>query len=267
MSNLQQTLQRPAPVLTPGYVTVWAVLATLALGYLALLVVRPDIAERLLAPPAVGSPEDNRGQRALTKALAEIKDLRQTAKVLERELAEVRAAMTAGEVRDTALTARVATVEAALQKLAAPVAVPPIASPASQPGDPLSPAQEPRIVGHVEERPTKAARDPRPVEPPKPAVTAAGPPISARPAAGVGVQIASGPSLDAVRLSWQLMQDSHKAAFKALEPRVVEVPGDPPSFKLLAGPLSTGDEAEKLCERLRQRRVTCTVQPYAGKPL
>ncbi len=267
MSNLQQTLQRPAPALSPGYVTVWAILAALALAYLALLVVRPDLAERLLAPPAVGSPEDNRGQRALTKALAEIKDLRQTAKVLERELAEVRAAMAASEIRDTALTARVATIEAALQKLASPAGGPQIVSPASQPGDPLASAPAPRVIGHVEDRPTKATREARPAEPPRIAATTVAPTVGTKSASGVGIQIASGPSLDAVRLSWQLMQETHKAAFKALEPRVVEVPGDPPSFKLIAGPLSTGDEAEKLCVRLRQRRTTCTVHPYAGKPL
>lgn len=267
MSNLQQTLQRPAPVLSPGYVTIWALLATLALAYLALLVVRPDLAQRILTPPAVGLPEDNRGQRALTKALAEIKDLRQTAKVLERELAEVRAAMAASESRDTALTARVATIEAALQKLASPAGGPHIVSPANQPGDPLATAQAPLIVGHVEDRPTKAVRQARPDEPSRTAIDSALPPDAAKPQLGVAIQIASGPSLDAVRLSWQLMQETHKAALKVLEPRVVEVPGDPPSFKLLAGPLSTGDEAEKLCDRLRRRKTTCTVQPFAGKPL
>ena len=128
------------------------------------------------------------------------------------------------------------------------------------------------VHGYAEERPTKAAREARPAEPPRTAATPAAQPTAragAAPAQGqpAGVQLASGPSVDALRLSWQLLQESHKSAIRALEPRFEETAGDPPQYRLIAGPLATSEDAEKLCERLRARRLACAVTPYGGKPL
>lgn len=252
MSNIQQSLQRPAPALSLRYVTVWALLATLALAYLALLVVRPDVAERLLAPPAVGSPEDNRGQRALSKALAELRELQQTAKMLERELSDVRSAIAAGEARESAISTRLAAVELALQRLSRPASEPVAAAPPVQPAAPVAATAAPRIEGRVEDRPLKSLREAKPAD---------------RPAGTHAVQLASGPSIDAVRLSWQLLLETHKATLGSLEPRIVETPGNPSSFRLIAGPLASEKDADRLCERLRQRRTTCSVQGFSGEPL
>ncbi len=263
------TKPRPLP-LTPGYLTVWAVLAALALAYLAVLAVKPDLADRLIPGPSFGSPEDNRGQRALSKALAELKDLRQTMGLFERELTDLRKTLTAGATREAALSDRVAAVEAALKALSTGDAAR-IAAPARL-GEGTAATSGPRVQGYVEERPTKNLREGRPAEPPRVAANITPQPHvqpPAKPATGspVGIEVASGPSLDAVRLSWQLLQDSHKSTVRNLEPRVVEVPGDPSSWRLIAGPVASDAEAEKLCLRLRQRRIACSVQPLTGKPL
>lgn len=265
-------LSRSQPsLLSPRYLTVWAVLAALALAYLALLVVKPDLAERLVPGPSFGSPEDNRGQRALARAMTELKELRQAIGTLEREVGELSKTVTAGDTRDVALAGRVAALEALVKALGTGEA-PRVASPASV-GDAPPTGATPRVLGYVEERPTKSLRDAvRPGDAPKVSATTVLPsPASAPPAkpAGppLGIEIASGPSLDALRLSWQLMQDSHKTAVRTLEPRVVEVPGDPPTYRLIAGPVASSAEGDKLCGSLRQRRLTCSVQPFTGKPL
>jgi hypothetical protein len=216
--------------------------------------VRPELAHRLL-PPASGAPEDNRGQRAISKALAEIKDLRQTVALLERELTDIRASMTSGDAREAVLAARVVALEASLKVALGRQEEPPKGAPS------------PQVAGFIEER-ARAQKEFRPGEPPRAAAVQApgpraGPPVGS----AIAVQLASGPSVDAVRLSWQLLQESHKSTLRALEPRYLEGAGEPPSFRLLAGPIATIDEAERLCERLRLRRVTCSLVPFTGRPL
>ncbi|MFM9942432.1 MAG: SPOR domain-containing protein [Hyphomicrobiaceae bacterium] len=271
MSTNSTSAERRPAALPYRYLTVWAILAALALTYLAVLVVKPDLAERLVPGPKFGAPEDNRGQRALAKALAELKEVRQILANFERDLGELQKSVTAADTRDVALAGRVAALEAQLKAFGKgePVRV---GAPAD-PGDvPVAAAPAPRVLGFVEERPTKSLRDARPAEPPKvAAATATAPPTVAPPpkpsGPPVAIEVASGPSLDAVRLSWQLLQDSHKATVRNLEPRVVETAGDPPSYRLLAGPIANDAEAERLCSRLRQRRIGCSVQAFTGKPL
>lgn len=277
MRTPQHSSRSHGVALSPRYLTVWAVLAAVALAYLALLVVKPELAERLIPSPSFGAPEDNRGQRALARAMTELKEMREVLVTVERELGELRKTVTAGDTRDVALAGRVAALETMLKDLSKVDAARPTTPVAG--GETADPAT-PRVLGYVEERPTKALRDaPRPADTARAATTviapAPGPLATPAPvpapskAAGpqLGIELASGPSLDALRLSWQLMQDSHKAAVKALEPRVIETPGDPPSYRLIAGPVASETEGDKLCTRLRQRRLTCSVQPFTGKPL
>ena len=254
--------------LSPLYVAIWAGLAAVALAYLALMVVRPQITEGLFQRLPVGAPEDNRGQRAMAKLATEIRDLKQTVKHLETELVDLRLAATSAERTNAALVARLATVETGLKSVIGPqsrlTAVAPDAKAKS--------AGTAAVAGFLEERPTATGRQGDPTRSAAAAAVAAAPGrtvTAAAPNAGLpsGVQLASAPSLDALRLSWQLVQESHKSLVRGLEPRVVETPGDPPSYRLIAGPMASSEDADRLCERLRTRRVTCAVVPFAGKPL
>jgi hypothetical protein len=251
---------RPARLLPPLYVAAWATLAALALAYLALMVVRPDVAEGLFQRLPLGSPEDNRGQRAVARLTSELRDLKQTIKHLETEVSDLRLTAVAAERANAALTARVTVVENGLKSVLAPQAH--VAGAA----DPGKVNASPAVAGYLEER---AAAASWPAEASR--ATAAAPLTPARPAPASGppvaLQLATAPSLDALRLSWQLLQERHSSIVRGLEPRFVETPGDPPSYRLLAGPRTSSDEANKLCERLRSRRVTCAVVPFAGRAL
>ena len=83
----------------------------------------------------------------------------------------------------------------------------------------------------------------------------------------LGLWVGTGPSLDAVRLSWQLLQEGHKATLRSLEPRYVANGSDPASFQLIAGPIAVREDALKACERLRAQQQRCTVIPFGGQPL
>lgn len=77
--------------------------------------------------------------------------------------------------------------------------------------------------------------------------------------------LARGPSIDALRLSWSLLNERHKGALKTLEPRVVQV--EPGSYQLIAGPLASPINALKVCATLRARGVACQSADFKGDAL
>lgn len=84
----------------------------------------------------------------------------------------------------------------------------------------------------------------------------------------VGVQISSGASVDSLRLSWSLLSDRHSEALKNLEPRFV-ARGDEaaPTFDLIAGPIKSRSDAQKVCKALAAKGVPCKVGDYLGEAL
>jgi hypothetical protein len=234
-------------------------LALAALAYLALLALRPDLAARMIYEAPFGTPEGNQGQRATFRALAEIQELKGTTSRLQAEIQALRAAATAEHTRVEALEARLAVLErrqveqTPVADSSAAVATPSVASAAPKAaGEPA--AAPPKFAAST----APALRDASPIE------TQALPAPKAPP---VAVVVASGASLDAVRLTWQLLQESNRTALRGLEPRYQTTAGDPPAYQLLAGPVSSREAAKRLCERLRSRQSPCSIVPYAGQPL
>ncbi len=93
--------------------------------------------------------------------------------------------------------------------------------------------------------------------------------IKAAPAAAagpVGVEIANGPSLDALRLNWSLLAERHSPQLKNLEARYVSA-GEGQPYQLLAGPITSQDEAKRVCAQLQAKRVACRVTGFGGNAL
>jgi SPOR domain len=81
-----------------------------------------------------------------------------------------------------------------------------------------------------------------------------------------GLLVASGPSLDAMRLSWSVLSQNHGGALGPVEPRVQQA-GDGSIFQLIAGPYATDADAAKACSSLRARGVTCRMAEFGGAAL
>jgi hypothetical protein len=81
-----------------------------------------------------------------------------------------------------------------------------------------------------------------------------------------GLLVASGPSLDAMRLSWSVLSQNHGGALGPVEPRVQQA-GDGSIFQLIAGPYATDADAAKACATLRARGVTCRMADFGGAAL
>ncbi|MGD9783735.1 MAG: hypothetical protein AB7E80_04840 [Hyphomicrobiaceae bacterium] len=85
-------------------------------------------------------------------------------------------------------------------------------------------------------------------------------------APGVGVRLTSGPSVDALRLSWSLLTERFGTEVSSLEPRYIAGgPGLP--FTLVAGPLPDGAAASALCSSLTAKGVPCSVGNFSGNAL
>ena len=292
--NLQQTSQTSR--FSVGYAVVWGLLSAVAIGYLAMLAARPDIASRLILRPAEGNPESNFSQRSMSKALAELEAAKAAIARLEAEAKQVKAVLAAVEQRGLAMDARMGALEtiqksqvAAASDKATPIADKVTAAPKAEPERVSSAAlsgQNPQ--GTIEERPAKALREGRPprvaaaavagkpvetasfatsVAASAPAIVPANVPANVPSGPPVGVLIATGPSLDAVRLSWQLLTETNKSVLRPFEPRYVESSGDGGLFQLIAGPVASREEAARVCERLKARNARCSVTGFTGQPL
>ncbi len=260
--------QRRRSGLPRPYVAVWVALSSMALTYLVTLSVRPDLAESVGEQVAAlvgveGRPAETGDERSRMDIAA----LRQGIDGLQREIAALRSQVAAREEREQAFGARLAAVEAQrVSEQGVPLATASVTrGPPEGPGS----AIEGQIVEapRAPELPTRRPPAPREVErvtfPPPQVKPAAEAPETPR-----GIQIATGPSVDALRISWMLLSDRHKEILRNYEPRFVpSTSGSGPAYRLIAGPIESTPAANRVCGELRARRVTCGVSAFGGEPL
>lgn len=95
-----------------------------------------------------------------------------------------------------------------------------------------------------------------------------GPAVVTSAARPIGVRIATGPSVDSLRLSWSALSDRHGSSLRSLKPRYMTGIGATGlTYDLVAGPLATEQEANLLCQRLAASGVRCTIGEYTGNAL
>ena len=254
------------------YVAVWVVLSSMALTYLAMLSVRPDLAHGLGDRVAALTGAEPRSGDGDAVSAVEIAALRQGLEGVQREMASLRGRIAGRAEQEQAIAARLTAIEAQrAAELSLPLATASIDRSAPEEKPATDALKGRAIEGQIVEAP-------RPSEPPsrrppsepdrvafgapqvKPAAT---PPESPR-----GIQIATGPSVDALRISWMLLAERHREILRKYEPRFVPSgSGGGPAYRLIAGPISSTSAANKVCGELRARRVTCGVSAFGGEPL
>ena len=84
----------------------------------------------------------------------------------------------------------------------------------------------------------------------------------------VGVVLATGPSVDALKLNWTILNDRHGDAVKGLTPHyTVSGPATNRVYSLVAGPVASAEQAKSLCLTMEQKGMTCSVSAYRGSAL
>jgi hypothetical protein len=238
------------------YVLLYLLAAVMATAYLVFLGVRPDLVAMWRAKPDDTQIAIIETQRTVERALADIDPLKQGLGEVKTDVAGVKAGMQEAMERDRILLEKVETLERVATQTTDKVA----AAPATQP-----PAKKQVVAKAADATPATAAaapKSPTAIEtgsiehkktaaPPKPAP--------------VGVLLATGPSLDALRLSWTILNDRHAATVKSLQPRyVVSGKAEERTYGLVAGPLETVAAAKAVCKTMTESGIACEVSQYRG---
>jgi hypothetical protein len=105
------------------------------------------------------------------------------------------------------------------------------------------------------------------VEKPREEIVFGEPVVTRADAPELAVQLATGPSPQALKQSWGQLSEQH-AGLSSLQPRVVAPRGKGRNYRLIAGPVATEADAARICSELRAAGArSCLVTSYAGAPL
>lgn len=276
------------------YVTVWTVLAALSLVYLGLVVAQPATVAGVLGAADHAAHGD--GPETLIETAAEVRTLRDTIDLFRNELIEMRAQVSNQTDVTSELLSRVATLETSPDGAARVAEANGLngqdGAAAGQQQQPTETAALPAPIRKNAGETSKAAKQAEAkaksrVETGSVAAPAAGagaditfgapvvkqaatPPLDPPPGTRnmIGVQIATGPSVDSLRLSWTLLSERHADSFRALAPRYTSSGSGPnESYDLIVGPMPTVDEARRLCEDLALKATPCRVSQFTGDAL
>jgi hypothetical protein len=143
-----------------------------------------------------------------------------------------------------------------------PEPTPPVAPKKAEPKPTVKTASKPKAA------PAKKAKIETASVDRKAAVIDFGPAVVTTATKPIGVRIATGPSVDSLRLSWSALADRHGPSLTKLTPRYMTGIGATGlTYDLVAGPMSTEAEAQSLCQRLASSGVRCSIGEYTGNAL
>lgn len=278
------------------YLVTWGLLAAVGLTYLVSLAWQVEFR----APPAqqqAAAIDPELGVRVANRALAEIGSVQQTVRSIQSDLGRLKDTVDQRDAQERESQARLSALEEKVTSLAAPS---PVAAAAPLPNiinakqkaaeKSKTPVERKvaeqratsRIVSVVEglsPAPAPAA-DPAPASAPDadapkletgsipaqaPTVTFGEPQVT--PARqGFSVQIGAGPSLDALRLTWSRLSERH-GALALLQPRFIPPKPGSGTYRLVAGPLASKADAEKVCADMGVGHQGCLPTTAVGQPL
>lgn len=275
----EQALTR-RPLLTP-YAIVWSMFGLLGLGYLGVAIFAPDVLEELTPPSRLAERQRAENDAALLRVSTEINGLRNTFAQMQIDVAKLKSDATASTSQAEKTDGRITALEDQIRQMAEPPAKVSQNDAADDgkagaPASKQASAQKPRIInssdnssietGSVDTK-AKADSDHDTKKASKNDVISFGPAVVKPAPKPIGIRVASGSSIDGLRLSWSLLSERHDA-LKTLNPLYVDS-GDAinPSFDLMAGPVKTKAEAVRLCRKLNAKNVPCTVGEFKGAQL
>jgi sporulation related protein len=263
------------------YLLSWGMLAAGGLTYLASLALPLDIGlarQPQVAQPAVDPAE---GIKLATRALAQIDTVEHTVSEIAKDVGWIKETVDQHDQQDRDAQSRLAALEERVTNLSTPppapvaAAVPSAKQKAADKAKAAADKQREaagRIASAMEQGKMGAA--PAAAQPKLETGSISGSPSNitfgepqVTPAQPYAVQLASGPSLDALRMSWLALRDQHGNALGSLQPRYVAPRGGTGIYRLVAGPLASKADAEKVCADMGLTRNDCFATTLAGKPL
>lgn len=94
-------------------------------------------------------------------------------------------------------------------------------------------------------------------------------PATVTPAARpIGVRLATAPSIDSLRLSWNALRDRHGPLLQQLQPRYTSgLDATGMTYDLIAGPFQSQSDATEVCARLHSNGTRCALGEFSGNAL
>jgi hypothetical protein len=290
-------LPTPSParrrVLTP-YVMIWLAIASFALAYLALLGLKPQMFASAASNATDIDQKLTQARRDMERGLADLDPLKRTVGEVKMDVSNLKVAVEEGSVRDQVILEKVAALESAAQNApesthtksataSTPAAVPPTPKPnpkkasgATTFAPPVGPSAE-DMRAHGAQKSAKVingANSPSGTDAIETgsiqhkAALAAKPRAAAAKPQTVGVILATGPSVDSLRLNWSILTDRYADAVHNMHPRyVVKGNANNRTYGLVVGPLASTAEAKSLCKDMETRGMPCEVSAYRGNAL
>jgi hypothetical protein len=257
MSVLPSIVPTRRRTLTP-YLVFWVVSAGVALAYLTFIGARPDLVAMWRAKPNDTQTALVETQRNVERALSDLDPLKQSVGEVKMDVANVKIGMQEAAERDRILLEKVELLERTASQPSDKVAAAP-----AQPAAKKQAAAKPVVAApKVAAAPAQKAASPTAIETGSIEQQKAAAPSKPAP---VGVLLATGPSVDALRLSWTILNDRHADTVRALHARYV-VSGKPEerTYGLVAGPLETVADAKAVCKTMTERGMPCEVSVFRG---
>jgi hypothetical protein len=295
-------LTKPGParrkILTP-YVMIWLAIASFALVYLTLLGLKPHMFASAGSSTADIEQKIVQAKRDMQRGLADIEPLARSVGEVKMDVANLKVAVQEASDRDQVIMDRVSALESAAPKAAEPaparpVAVPPTPKPkpsaANGPAPttvsgrstfsaPVGPsaedlhARQTQKTAKVINRGQKKASGIETGSIERKSQRAVMVPPANKPKATAkrkqfGVILATGPSIDSLRLNWSILTDRYADAMRNLHPRyVVKGKASKRTYRLIVGPVASTDEAKNLCRDMESRGMPCKVSSFSGNAL
>ena len=245
------------------YLTTWAMLAVGALSYLAMLAFPPHAA----VPAPQTDLDPAKTGTSVSKALAEVKSMRGSLSEIRKDVSQLQDAVGERVATEKVTQSRLTALEERVAGIDPPQ--PPPAPGAKQPDKTTYKAPEPHTTADI----LAKAQLPPPAPLETGSITskteiifgeAVVKPVSQ---ADFAVQLGAGSSLQALRQSWDQLVERHKGSLAALKPRVVAPRAEGGTYRLLAGPVPTKADADRICTELNVGSKACFATAYAGAPL
>jgi hypothetical protein len=251
------------------YLSTWAVLACGALAYLAVLAFPPQGATSASPPQASLDPAatGSTGSSSQATVMTEVRSMQGSLSEIRKDVSQLQEAVGERVINEKVVQTRLSALEDRVSTINGQPA-------AGAPPTPAADADK-TSLSTTSEPPFRPTQEPAPATPAQietgsiakaeivfgePVVTRAGAPKLA-------VQLATGPSLHELRMSWGQLAQQHGDALAALKPRIVAPRAKNGSYRLIAGPVATEADAARICSQLGAAPATCFATPYGGTPL
>ncbi len=258
-------------------------LGGLGLGYLGSAFFAPQLL------PDLSGGRAHFAESTVLKVSADVEGLKSSMTKLELDIANVRSDVNAQTSQTQTLSTQLTALDDNVRLMQSPAEATPVdakpqaaADTGTQSGDvPAFAAAAPQAQEQQAQdadsgpAPTKIINSqPRvgaPIETGSVNTTAANKPISFGPAVvkpapkPIGIQLATDPSVDGLRITWGALSQIHVGQLSRLKARYADLgTATNPNFGLIAGPIKSKAEAKKLCKELSAQSVSCKVSEYRG---